>query len=163
MEPWRRESASRSAWDRLGAAWLIASQGAGPRRVRAVDVSCSSSDGPRVKAQRTAINRYARWDCRCRVHSKHPAMAMPRDATPPTTDVVALWLTPPPNPFRPGSAMPLASADPRYLAHRHSVARSVDPHAETKLSSAHGLRQEQDEHTLALGRPGSERPISSSH
>ena len=64
---------------------------------------------------------------------------------------------------RPGGTLPLASADPRYLAHRHSVVRSVDPHAETKLSSAHGLRQEQDEHTLALGRPGSEHPISSRH
>jgi hypothetical protein len=63
---------------------------------------------------------------------------------------------------RPGGSQPLASGDPRYLAHRHSVARSDDPHGDTKLSSAHGLRQEQTEHTLALGRPGSSRPISGS-
>lgn len=64
---------------------------------------------------------------------------------------------------RPGGSQPLASGDPRYLAHRHSVARSEDPHGDTKLSSARGLRQEQAEHTLALGRPGSSRPISGSH
>jgi uncharacterized protein (DUF2267 family) len=63
---------------------------------------------------------------------------------------------------RPGGSLPLASADPRYLAHRHSIARSDDPHGDTKLSSAHGLRQEQDQHTLATGRPGSSRPISGS-
>lgn len=63
---------------------------------------------------------------------------------------------------RPGGSLPLATADPRYLAHRHSIARSDDPHGDTKLSSAHGLRQEQGEDTLAAGRPGSRRPISGS-
>jgi uncharacterized protein (DUF2267 family) len=63
---------------------------------------------------------------------------------------------------RPGGSLPIATADPRYLAHRHSVARSDDPHGDNKLSSAQGLRQEQDEHTLASGRPGSRRPISGS-
>lgn len=63
---------------------------------------------------------------------------------------------------RPGGSSPLATADLRSLAHRQSVARSDDPHGNTKLSSAPGLRQEQDGHTLAEGRPGSRRPISSS-
>jgi uncharacterized protein (DUF2267 family) len=63
---------------------------------------------------------------------------------------------------RPGGASPIATSDLRSLAHRHSVARSDDPHADTKLSSARGLRQEQGEHTLAAGRPGSRRPISGS-
>ena len=31
---------------------------------------------------------------------------------------------------RPGGAVPLASADPRYLAHTHSIARSDDPHGD---------------------------------
>ena len=56
----------------------------------------------------------------------------------------------------------LASGDPAVLAHRHSVARSDDPHGDSKLSSARGLMQERDEDTLASGRPGSRRPISSS-
>lgn len=63
---------------------------------------------------------------------------------------------------RPGGSSPIASSDLRPLAHRHSIARSDDPHADTKLSSARGLRQEQGEHTLAAGRPGSRRPISGS-
>jgi uncharacterized protein (DUF2267 family) len=64
---------------------------------------------------------------------------------------------------RPGGTHPLATADPLVLAHRHSVARSDDPHAETKLSSACGLTQEREARTLATGRPGSKRPISGSH
>lgn len=63
---------------------------------------------------------------------------------------------------RPGGSSPIATADPRSLAHRQSVARSDDPHGETKLSGARGLRQEQDARSLADGRPGSRRPISSS-
>jgi hypothetical protein len=63
---------------------------------------------------------------------------------------------------RPGGTHPLSTADPRILAHRHSIARSDDPHAETKLSSACGLTQERDARTLAAGRPGSRRPISKS-
>ncbi len=61
---------------------------------------------------------------------------------------------------RPGSSRPLSSASPDILAHRHSIARSDDPHAESKLSSARGLRQEREQRTLASGRPGSRRPIS---
>jgi len=64
---------------------------------------------------------------------------------------------------RPGGTHPLATADPRVLAHRHSVARSDDPHAETKLSNACGLSQEREARSLATGRPGSVRPISKSH
>src|SRR6187399_584394 len=37
---------------------------------------------------------------------------------------------------RPGSSHPLSTANPERLAHRHSVARSDDPHADSKLSSA---------------------------
>jgi len=61
---------------------------------------------------------------------------------------------------RPGSARPLASANPELLAHEHSIARSDDPHAERKLSSARGLSQEREQRTLARGRPGSGRPLS---
>jgi uncharacterized protein (DUF2267 family) len=64
---------------------------------------------------------------------------------------------------RPGSRHPLASSDPLVTAHRHSVARSADPHADTKLSSATGFTQEREGDTLAGGRPGSTRPISGSH
>lgn len=63
---------------------------------------------------------------------------------------------------RPGGSSPVATADVRSLAHRQSVARSDDPHGDTKLSSAPGLRQEQGGRTLADGRSGSQRPISSS-
>ena len=34
----------------------------------------------------------------------------------------------------PGSRHPLADADPTVLAHRHSVSRNPDPHAEVRLS-----------------------------
>lgn len=61
---------------------------------------------------------------------------------------------------RPGSTHPLSSANPELLAHEHSVARSDDPHASSKLSSARGLSQERDHRTLANGRPGSRRPLS---
>jgi hypothetical protein len=64
---------------------------------------------------------------------------------------------------RPGARNSLASGDPALLAHRHSVARSDDPHGDSKLSSARGLTQERDEDTLASGRPGSRRPLSSGH
>jgi uncharacterized protein (DUF2267 family) len=63
----------------------------------------------------------------------------------------------------PGGTHPLATADPLLLAHRHSIARSDDPHAETKLSSACGLTQEREARTLATGQPGSRRSISKSH
>ncbi len=59
---------------------------------------------------------------------------------------------------RPGSTNPLSGAT--SAAHRDSIARSDDPHADTKLSSAHGLSAEQHNETLAGGRPGSKRSLS---
>lgn len=41
-----------------------------------------------------------------------------------------------------------------------SVAKSENPHADTKLSSSHGLTQEREHDTLAEGRPGSKHPLS---
>jgi uncharacterized protein (DUF2267 family) len=60
---------------------------------------------------------------------------------------------------RPGSQQPVSEAR-ADTAHAHSVARSDDPHAETRLSSAHGLRQERLGDSLATGAPGSSRPIA---
>ncbi|AUX36966.1 MULTISPECIES: DUF2267 domain-containing protein [Sorangium] len=60
---------------------------------------------------------------------------------------------------RPGSRHPLSEAHPA-TAHAGSVARSDEPHAETKLSSSRGLTQERLGDTLAEGRPGPERPVS---
>jgi uncharacterized protein (DUF2267 family) len=60
---------------------------------------------------------------------------------------------------RPGSRHPVSEAnDP--LAHTHSVVRASNPHGDTKVSSAHGLTQEQLGETLAEGHPGSSRPIA---
>lgn len=60
---------------------------------------------------------------------------------------------------RPGSHHPIADARPER-AHSHSIARSDDPHADTKLSSSRGLTQERESETLAAGRPGAKRPLS---
>jgi uncharacterized protein (DUF2267 family) len=60
---------------------------------------------------------------------------------------------------RPGSHRPL-SAERDERAHAQSVARSADPHGETKLSSSRGLTQERLEDTLAEGRPGPASPVS---
>ncbi|MGK4005317.1 DUF2267 domain-containing protein [Sorangium sp. So ce1036] len=60
---------------------------------------------------------------------------------------------------RPGSRRPLSEARPEP-AHAESVARSDDPHADTRLSSSPGLTQERLQETLAEGRPGPERPVS---
>jgi uncharacterized protein (DUF2267 family) len=64
---------------------------------------------------------------------------------------------------RPGSSRPLADARPLSRppsgdaesnhAQAHSIARSTEPHADSKLSSAHGLRQEQAQRSLATARP----------
>lgn len=64
---------------------------------------------------------------------------------------------------RPGGSHPLADSDPAGLAHRHSVARNPDPHADSRLATAHGLTQEREDHTLAAGAPGSHRPLSRNH
>jgi hypothetical protein len=63
---------------------------------------------------------------------------------------------------RQGGRHPLASSDPARLAHRHSIARSDDPHGDSKLSGARGLSQEREAETLATGKPSSKRPVSSS-
>lgn len=52
----------------------------------------------------------------------------------------------------PGSDHPLSEARPD-VAHRHSVARSDEPHANTKLSSARGTTQERLHETLSEGGP----------
>lgn len=38
-------------------------------------------------------------------------------------------------------------------SHSHSIAASDDPHADTKLSSSHGLTQERDHRSLSTARP----------
>jgi hypothetical protein len=63
---------------------------------------------------------------------------------------------------RPGAARPLSEAEPGSThplhsarpgsAHRDSV-QSENPHADTKLSSAHGITQEREHHSLAEERP----------
>ncbi|NMO20103.1 DUF2267 domain-containing protein [Pyxidicoccus fallax] len=53
---------------------------------------------------------------------------------------------------RPGSRHPLSEAHP-VRAHTHSVARSDNPHEDTKLSSASGFTQEREHETLATGHP----------
>ena len=60
---------------------------------------------------------------------------------------------------RPGSrhAVGDTQADP---AHSQSVARSDNPHGETKVSSARGTTQERLRETLAEGRPGPRDPVS---
>lgn len=42
---------------------------------------------------------------------------------------------------------------PEIVAHEHSVARSDDPHGDTKLSSSRGLTQEREGRSLATARP----------
>jgi uncharacterized protein (DUF2267 family) len=59
---------------------------------------------------------------------------------------------------REGSRHPMSEARPDY-AHVGSVARSTEPHAETKLSSARGLAQERSGETLATGHPGAKHPV----
>jgi hypothetical protein len=60
---------------------------------------------------------------------------------------------------RPGSRHPISDARPNR-AHAHSVARSDNPHGDTKLSSSHGFTQERENETLADGRPGPKRTLS---
>lgn len=58
---------------------------------------------------------------------------------------------------RPGSEHPVSEARPER-AHRESVARSDDPHADTKLSTSRGPTQERRHETLAEGAIGARRP-----
>ncbi len=60
---------------------------------------------------------------------------------------------------RPGARNPISSGRPER-AHSQSVARSGDPHGDTKLSGAHGLTQERLEEDIAEGEPGPHRPIA---
>jgi uncharacterized protein (DUF2267 family) len=65
---------------------------------------------------------------------------------------------------RPGSERPLSeggtpsghafSEAPVEQGHSHSVARTLDPHADTRLSSARGLTQEREAESLARRRMG---------
>lgn len=63
---------------------------------------------------------------------------------------------------RPGSRHSLAESAPPG-AHRHSVAREENPHADTKLSSASGSTQERLDESLATSHPpspGAQRSIA---
>jgi len=60
---------------------------------------------------------------------------------------------------RPGSAHPISESPPPS-AHAHSVARSDDPHGDSKLSSAHGLTQESVDESLANAKPDARRTIA---
>jgi hypothetical protein len=64
----------------------------------------------------------------------HPPVAHPR---PPTLST-----------GKPGWGHPLSESAPQ-VAHRDSVAASSDPHGATKVSSARGITQEQDDRTIA--------------
>lgn len=63
---------------------------------------------------------------------------------------------------RPGSATPLSEAGPDR-GHHDSPARTTDPHADTRLSSTHGVSTERDHTSIAEGRPGSQHPVSEGH
>ena len=60
---------------------------------------------------------------------------------------------------RPGSRHAVSEAQAN-LGHTESVARSDDPHGETKLSGARGTTQERLGETLAEGKPGPRDPVS---
>lgn len=64
---------------------------------------------------------------------------------------------------RVGSRHPLSEAEPDR-AHRNSVAKNADPHGDTKLSSARGLRQQQlhDSFADAAREPGPSHKLSQS-
>lgn len=62
---------------------------------------------------------------------------------------------------RPGSSHPVSEAH-LETAQTHSVARSENPHEDTKISSSHGLTQEREHETLAEGRAGPKRPLGES-
>jgi uncharacterized protein (DUF2267 family) len=60
---------------------------------------------------------------------------------------------------RPGSGHPLSEAR-LDRAQTGSVARTQNPHVDTKLSSSRGLTQERLEETLASGHPGAVRSLA---
>jgi uncharacterized protein (DUF2267 family) len=53
---------------------------------------------------------------------------------------------------KPGYAHPIAESKPPETAHRHSVARSENPHGDVKLSSTRGTIQERVHETLTTRR-----------
>jgi hypothetical protein len=59
---------------------------------------------------------------------------------------------------RPGSRHPLSEAR-SDRSQSESVVATENPHADTKLSSAHGLTQEREGESLATGHSGSDRPL----
>lgn len=59
-----------------------------------------------------------------------------------------------------GSQRPISSAG--LQGQSNSIARSGDPHADTRLSSSRGTKAERRRKTIATGRPGSEHPVSES-
>jgi uncharacterized protein (DUF2267 family) len=61
---------------------------------------------------------------------------------------------------RAGSRRPVSEAGPSAGAHPDSVAKSEDPHAETKLSSSRGMTQEREHESLSEGQEGSSHPLS---
>jgi hypothetical protein len=61
---------------------------------------------------------------------------------------------------RPGGTRPLSEAPPP-AGQADSIATSDDPHAD-RLASAQGLGPQDDERTLAKGRPGSRRTVTGS-
>lgn len=105
------------------------------------------------------------------------AVAMLRTHLP--DDIAALFVkrertTPPPRPSQPehrkgkplsegraGSAHPVSEA-PADRTQSNSVARSANPHADTKLSSTHGLTQAREHEDLAEGHIDSEHKLSES-
>ena len=57
----------------------------------------------------------------------------------------------PEGPARGGGGPP--TGHPEIVAHEHSIARSDDPHGDTKLSSSRGLTQEREGRSLSTARP----------
>lgn len=78
-----------------------------------------------------------------------PRPSIPRPAPPPWTLATG----------RPGSSNPVSEGHPER-AHRHSVLRADDPHADTRLSASRGLTQERAHESLAEGDAHSARPLS---
>lgn len=78
-----------------------------------------------------------------------PRPSIPRPVAPPPTLATG----------RPGSMHPVSESHPER-AHRNSVARTADPHADTRLSASRGLTQERLHETLAEGDARSASPVS---
>lgn len=61
---------------------------------------------------------------------------------------------------RAGSEHPLSESRASRRAHSGSPAATDDPHADSRLASAHGLTQDREGESIATGQPGSRRPLS---